>query len=403
MSTPATEHHAPAVVAAAASGRGPSRLLVLRQLPALVLGAFAASLLLAHARWAAPLPALVVLVAALALRAGSEFRARHGTRRRNTMSIQPDPNFPTGTTGLVAVDKVGNQVLFLDPRTYATVEVLQGFLPRVHELAISPDHARAYAPIYGDGRHGDNPHPGQQVAEIDLAQRRHIGYLDVAPYCAPHGLRWGSGDALYCVCENSGVVLELDPRTGEHRAVIDVGSSNAHRIEVLSDGSKLYTENEEDATATVVDLAQRRPVAEVKAPHALAGLALSPDGTTIVLVDGEVPEIHLLDTATDTIRHTIPLEGHQHAAQIARFSPDGRRLVVTSLDGNLATVISGDFTGQRTVPVGRDPMDMAFAPDGRTAVIGNQGDGTLSVLDLDRGVVDRTVDAGAGVESLAFY
>jgi hypothetical protein len=27
-------------------------------------------------------------------------------------------------------------------------------------------------------------------------------------------------------------------------------------------------------------------------------------------------------------------------------------------------------------------MDMAFHPDGRTALIGNQGDGTISVLDL---------------------
>ncbi|HEY0934780.1 MAG TPA: DUF1275 family protein [Trebonia sp.] len=71
-------------VAAAASGRGPSRLLVLRQLLALVLGALAASLLLAHARWATPLPALAVLAAALALRAGREFRARHHTRERNT-------------------------------------------------------------------------------------------------------------------------------------------------------------------------------------------------------------------------------------------------------------------------------------------------------------------------------
>lgn len=41
MSTPATEHQAPGVVvAAAASGWGPSRLLVLRPRPALVLAAF---------------------------------------------------------------------------------------------------------------------------------------------------------------------------------------------------------------------------------------------------------------------------------------------------------------------------------------------------------------------------
>ncbi|MEU6405660.1 hypothetical protein [Streptomyces sp. NPDC046985] len=320
------------------------------------------------------------------------------------MTTRTDPNFPTGSTGLIAVDKAGNQILFLDPHTYATLEVLQGFAPRVHELAISPDHATAYAPIYGDGRHGDNPHPGHQVAEIDLARRRHSGDIDVAPYVAPHGLRWGADDVLYCVCEDSGVVLALDPRTGEQRAVIDVGSTNAHRIEVLPDGSKLYTENEEDATVTVADLAQRRSIAEIPAPRGLAGLAVSPDGATIVLVDGDVPALHVLDTATDALRGTVALEGHREAAQIARFSPDGRWLVVTSLDGDLATVLTGDdLAEQRDIAVGHDPMDMAFAPDGRTVVVGNQGDGSLSVLDLERGVVDRTVEAGVGVESLAFY
>jgi hypothetical protein len=59
-----------------------------------------------------------------------------------------DPNLPTGPDGLIAVGKVGNQVLFLDPVTFETVGVLNGFAPRVHELAISPDHSRVFAPIH---------------------------------------------------------------------------------------------------------------------------------------------------------------------------------------------------------------------------------------------------------------
>ena len=31
-----------------------------------------------------------------------------------------DANFPIGSSGLIAVDKIGNKVLFLDPQTYAT-------------------------------------------------------------------------------------------------------------------------------------------------------------------------------------------------------------------------------------------------------------------------------------------
>ena len=48
------------------------------------------------------------------------------------------------------------------------------------------------------------------------------------------------------MCENSGVVLEMNAGTGSIEHVIEVGSDKAHRVEVTPDGSKLYTENEED-------------------------------------------------------------------------------------------------------------------------------------------------------------
>ena len=47
-----------------------------------------------------------------------------------------DANFLTGSSGLIAIDKVGNQVLFLDPDSYETVLTLDGFAPRVHEVLV---------------------------------------------------------------------------------------------------------------------------------------------------------------------------------------------------------------------------------------------------------------------------
>jgi hypothetical protein len=102
-----------------------------------------------------------------------------------------DPNFLTGGSGLIAVDKMGNQVLFLDPDSYETILTLDGFAPRVHELLIAPDRRTAYVPIYGDGVHGKNPHPGHLIALFDLKLRRHMGDFSTYPYLAPHGLRWG--------------------------------------------------------------------------------------------------------------------------------------------------------------------------------------------------------------------
>ena len=314
-----------------------------------------------------------------------------------------DPNHPTGTRGLIAVDKVGNQVLFLDPDTLRTAHVLSGFDRAVHELTVSPDGTTAFVPIYGDGVHGANPHPGDRIVVIDLAARRHSRDISVAPHLAPHGLRWGPGGELYCVCEDSAVVLVLDPLSGEYRAAIDVGSTNAHRIEVLPDGSKLYTENEEDPWATVLDLTRGRRLADIPTPGGLAGIGIHPNGHLVVFVSAAQPELLLVDTAEDVVVRTVALTGHRQPAQIARYSPNGRHLVVTSVEEDIATILSENLDTQLTIGVGHQPMDMAFTPNGRTVIIGNQGDGTLSVVDLESGHLTRVVTAGHGVETLSYF
>ena len=83
-------------------------------------------------------------------------------------------NLTTGTAGLIAVDKVGNEILFLDPITYEMTKSINGFAPNVHELLVSEDHTVAYVPISGDGIHGKNPNPGHLISVIDLVQQRHL-------------------------------------------------------------------------------------------------------------------------------------------------------------------------------------------------------------------------------------
>jgi len=273
----------------------------------------------------------------------------------------------------------------------------------VYELLISPDRRVAYVPIYGDGIHGANPHPGHLIARFDLQERRHAGDFSTYPHLAPHGLRWGAQGQLYCVCENSGVVLEIDPGSGAIEHVTGVGSNKAHRIEVLPDGSKLYTENEEDTFGSVVDLATRRVIKKIPVPNGASGIGMSPDGQTVILVDAREPQILVVDTASDQVRSTIRLDGHEKAAQIARYSPDGRYLVVTSFEAPLATVFSGDLQSQALLHLGQGPMNMAFHEDGETVLIANHNEGSLAVCNLQRGEVLRTVRAGAGVEALSFF
>jgi hypothetical protein len=45
----------------------------------------------------------------------------------------------TNSHGMIAVDKMGAKVLFLNPATYATEIVIDGFPKTVHELLIIPE------------------------------------------------------------------------------------------------------------------------------------------------------------------------------------------------------------------------------------------------------------------------
>ena len=108
-----------------------------------------------------------------------------------------------GARGLIAVDKMGGKVLFLNPATYATEVVLDGFPRTVHELLVIPETGLAYVPIFGDGIHGRNPNPGHLLCIIDLVNRKHVGDIDLRPYIAPHTLRLGPDGLIYITCETT--------------------------------------------------------------------------------------------------------------------------------------------------------------------------------------------------------
>lgn len=303
--------------------------------------------------------------------------------------------------GLIAVDKMGGKVLFLDPRTYATTQVLDDFERVPHELLAVPRTSTAYVPIYGDGIHGRNPNPGHLLSVVDLEQRAHVADIDLSPYVAPHGLQVGPDGLLYVTCENSAVVVLVDVEKRALIGAIDTGSGNSHRLAISPDGRFIYTENEEDASVSVIDLPGRRLIRQVATPHALAGLAISPDGRILVTVDDEEPTLVLIDTVSLTIAGKVPLEGVPEPAQIARYSPDGQTLLVTSLRSATATLMDATFAHQTTLTVGKQPMDAAFH-EGQLFVA-CQGDGTVHVIDLATRRVAHRFEAGTGCETLAFF
>ncbi len=310
---------------------------------------------------------------------------------------------PTADTphGMIAVDKMGGKILFLNPKTYETETVLDGFPRTVHELLIVPETGLAYVPIFGDGVHGRNPNPHHLLCIIDLARRKHIGDIDLRPLIAPHTLRLGPDGHIYITCENSAKVAVIDRATHKVIGAIDSGSTNGHRLIISPDGARLYTENEEDATVSVIDLPKRKLLRKIATPRPLAGIAISADGATVVAVDDVEPTLFLIDTKSERVTATVRLEGVPEAAQIARYSPDNSLIGVTSLKSDTVSLIDPAFRQQAAVKVGRQPMDMAFRGD--ELFVGCQGDGSVHVIDVPKRRAKGSFQAGTGCESLGFF
>src|SRR6201995_5931835 len=143
--------------------------------------------------------------------------------------------------GMIAVDKMGGKVLFLNPATYETEVVLDGFPRTVHELLVVPETGLAYVPIFGDGIHGRNPNPGHLLCVIDLNKRTRVADIDLRPCIAPHTLKLGPDGLIYITCENSAVVAVIDRKANKVVEAIDSGSTNGHRLIIAPDGQRLYT------------------------------------------------------------------------------------------------------------------------------------------------------------------
>jgi len=324
-------------------------------------------------------------------------------------SLTANPNSPTGTRGLIMVDKVGGYIRFFDPTSFTE---LTSFDPspdlgiKAHELAISPDHKTAYASVYGDGVYGNNPHPGHTIAIIDLASQKMVGSIDLAPNHAPHGIQVDAAGKLYVTCDLSHKVLIIDPQKRSIEASIDT-EGTGHWIAILPDASKLYVAQKDDKPfISVIDLKLRKVVGKVPMPNGTEGIVASPDGKTVLAADHAQPYVAVISTATDTVVDRIQVNGVEKGMYKIFYSPDGKTVLTCVTNGQINIFDASDLHApQRIVKVGSksNPMGFAFSADGKTALVGNHGEGTASLIDLKTATVLKTFPAGKGVETLAYY
>ena len=317
-------------------------------------------------------------------------------------ALTADANHPTGTRGLLLIDKLGGTIRFFDPATFTERSSIK-VATNPHDFVLTADRKTAYVPLYGDGIFGRNPNPGHEVLIVDMDAAKVVGSIDVAPYRAPHGIQIGPDGMVYATSDLDKKLLILDPKTRKMTKAIDTDGTT-HWIGILPNGTKIYATNKNDPFVTVINLNTGTVASKISVPGGTEGIAVSPDGKRVIVMAHTAPGLAVIDPATDTIVDRIAIQGSGGAYK-AYFSPDGKRLLTMNLGSTAINIFdAADLHGaQRTVTVGKDPMGLAFSADGKTALSANHGDGSVSVIDLDKGQVVKQFQAGTGIETLTYY
>src|SRR4030095_11444683 len=156
---------------------------------------------------------------------------------------------------------------------------------------------------------------------------------------------------------------------------------------------------------TVFDLRTRTLASKIPVPGGTQGVAVSPDGTQVVVMATTEPTALVIDPTTHTDVDRLTLANQKAGGYKAYFSPDGKYLVTMNLGSASINIFdAANLRGmQHTLTVGKDPMGFAFSADGKTVLVANHGDGSVSVVDLSSKQGTGLFQAGTGIETLTYY
>jgi len=318
-----------------------------------------------------------------------------------------DINSSTGRNGFLVVCKTASFVEFYDPEKFTLIEEIR--LPEFpHEVILNPERTKAYVSIYGSGVIGANIRPGTQIAVIDLATRKLEGFIELAPYLAPHGLMFDRAGMIWATAESSNSIVIVDPKRGIVAGGLPIGSERTHWLAITPDGGKLYAPHRNMTHVSVVDVPSRQVVKRIPSfIYECQGVAVAPDGNRVYQAQSARARIDVIDPRTDTVAgHVSVAEMPDVPPQLTRLkvSPDNRHVLMTfHTTGHTAVFDTADLRRQHVFETGKGPMGVAFQEAGGTAFVANHDEGSISVIDLAAMKIAGRFKTRIGPEMIACY
>jgi len=307
----------------------------------------------------------------------------------------------TSTGTLIAVNQGESDISIVDAQAAKEVAKVPEGAVAGHEVATSLDGKTAYVPIYGDASVGEAGTDGREMVAIDLASRKVVGQLDFGHGVRPHGILMNPQDGLlYVTTELDRTVTIVNPKTMKVVGTIPTGQDQSHMLAISHDGRFAYTANVGPGTVSVLDLKARKLLRVIEVSGSVQRISISPDDSMVFTADQTSPRLAVIDTATNTVKHWIPLPA---VAYGTASTQDGRWLLV-SLPHSYGVAVVDLKTLQlvRTISVPKGPHTVLMSPDHQTAYIACMGAGNVAAVNLSDWSVKGIIKVGKDADGMGW-
>jgi YVTN family beta-propeller protein len=126
-------------------------------------------------------------------------------------------------------------------------------------------------------------------------------------------------------------------------------------------------------------------------------LAVSPDGSTLVVSNWCSGTISIIDLDTFTVRATVPVGWHPRGIV---FDTSTQRVYVAVWDRNAVVVVNLATLATHAIKVGKNPRHLAISPSGRWLYASLNGAGKIAKIDLKTETPAGKVFTGAEPRSM---
>ena len=306
-----------------------------------------------------------------------------------------------GPYGVFVTNEVSGDLSVIDPATHQVVATIPlGKRPR--GIRVAPDRTQLYIALSGSPI---SP-PGTDESKLPPPDRAAdgIGVVDVKNLTLSTILRGPQdpeqtsvsrdGTRLYIANEDKATASVLEIASGKTVAEFEVGGE-PEGVTTSPDGRFVYVTSEEDNQISVIDTAANRVIKQFRVGPRPRDSAFLPDSSRAYVTSENGASISVVDTKSHTVIETIKLAGENVRPMGAVISPDGQRLYVST--GRGGAVVAIDTKTNKPVgsaPVGTRPWGLALSPDGTRLYTANGPSNDVSVVDTSTLTVVTKVAAG---------